>query len=214
MYDKTLRVILLEMRDGDQKEVSFAALNVKTGEVLWEGLQLEENWWISMAGVSNGFLYFSEFEKDNAIPKVKKLQKLRIEDAVLVEDDSEDPQELLSAEDFELPIVYPKESEHNNTLTDFLKQKGFHLEDQDIHYYQTPNEIIFVFLDKNNGVLQRKLVICDTEGEVLFSEVMDKKVQNQIMDSFFVVENMLLYIKEKEIWCGLPLSTLNKNTRN
>ncbi|MBD0403312.1 DUF4905 domain-containing protein [Flammeovirga sp. EKP202] len=209
MYDHTIGVILLEMRDGDQKEVSFAALEVKTGIVLWEGLQLEENWWISMAGVKDGFLYFSEFDQNDAIPKVKKLQKLNIKEATLVEDNQEDPSQLSSAEEFELPIVYPVESEYYATLSTFLKQLEYDVAESDIHYYETSHQIIFVFIERKNSVLQRKLLICSRKGEVLFQEVIDTDIRDQIMDSFFMVDNMLLYIKEKEIWCGLSLTALN-----
>lgn len=206
MYDHTLKTIVLEMRDGDLKEVSFAAIELESGTVLWEGLQLDENWWVSMAGVKNGMLYFSEFEKDNAIPKIKKLQKLDIRTATLVEDNTDDPNDLLSAENFQLPIVYTNESEHHATLVSFLKQLNFKVDTADIHYFETTNEIIFVFNENKNGVLQRNLLICDRDGKVIFQEVIDSVIHNQIMDSFFIAENVLLYIKEKKLWCGISLS--------
>ncbi|MBB6459887.1 DUF4905 domain-containing protein [Flammeovirga kamogawensis] len=206
MYSASLKVILLEMRDGERKEVSFAALNVVSGKVLWEGLQLDDSWWVSMAGVKDGFLYFSRFDAESSIPKVSNLIKLDILEAAIIEDNQEDPIDLVSAENFTLPIVYSKEVSHNSTLTEFLGSKNYIVEEGDIHYLESNDKIIFVFLENSSGELRRKLLICNLSGDVIYEDTMDVAVKAQIMDSFFVVENMLLYIKDKEIWNAVPLA--------
>ncbi|WP_281614528.1 DUF4905 domain-containing protein [Flammeovirga sp. SubArs3] len=205
MYDESISTLLVEMRDPEKKEVSFAALNLYSGDVLWEGLQMDESWWVTMAGVKDGMLYFTHFAPDNRMPTVQKLQKLDILQALIIEDNVEDPKDISSAKDVSSPVIYPIDSEHHATLKKFLESKDIQVADSDIHYMETTSEIIFAYLVKNEEKLQRKILICDVEGNIIFKDAMDSVVNEQIMDSFFVIDKMLLYIKEKEILCGLPL---------
>lgn len=71
--------IILEIRDGDNREVNFSALNYENGEIIWEGLQFEEEWLTSIYGADSGNAYFFEFE-DAEIPQPKGIIAVTIND--------------------------------------------------------------------------------------------------------------------------------------
>ncbi|OHX68214.1 DUF4905 domain-containing protein [Flammeovirga pacifica] len=206
LYDHQLKVLLVEMRSSEEKEVCFSCLRLENNEVLWEGLQLKEKWWVTMAGLKDGFLYFNEFAHDQRMPKVKKMEKLDILEAVIVQDDENDPELVDTAKGIQNPIIYPSDSEHISSLIQFLTSKGLHpTQDNSIHYLETEEHIIFCFLENVDDKLQRKIVVCTMDGEILYDQVMDKEVKEQIMDSFFVIDQMLVYIEDKITLCGVPL---------
>ncbi|MBX2841222.1 MAG: DUF4905 domain-containing protein [Flammeovirgaceae bacterium] len=71
--------IILEIRDGDNREVKFSALDYAKGAIIWEDLQFEEEWLTSIYGASGGNAYFFEFE-DAEIPQPKGIIAVVIRD--------------------------------------------------------------------------------------------------------------------------------------
>ncbi|ANQ47605.2 DUF4905 domain-containing protein [Flammeovirga sp. MY04] len=206
LYDHQLKVLLVEMRSSEEKEVCFSCIRLENQEVVWEGLQLKEKWWVTMAGVKDGFLYFNEFAHDQRMPKVKKMEKLDILEAIIVQDNEKDPELVDTALGIQNPIIYPSDSEHSSSLIEFLEGQGFHPEkDSSIHYLETASSINFCFMEKQGDQLSRRMLICSMEGDILYNQLMDKEVKEQIMDSFFVIDQMLVYIEDKITLCGIPL---------
>ncbi len=52
-----------EDRDQKTKSVSFFCLEESSGRVLWEKLQMEEQWWIGMESTHKNILFLHEYEK-------------------------------------------------------------------------------------------------------------------------------------------------------
>jgi len=59
--DEVLPLLALEIRHTESKEVSFAVIDYEKSQMVFEGLGLEEKWWIGMAGFYNGKLFFHSF---------------------------------------------------------------------------------------------------------------------------------------------------------
>ena len=59
--DEVLPLLALEIRHSETKEVSFAVVDYQKNELLFDGLGLEENWWVGMAGFYHGKLFFHSF---------------------------------------------------------------------------------------------------------------------------------------------------------
>lgn len=59
-------VLLLEIRNADQKVVSFSALNYAENLFLWNNRKLDEAWWISLSAVEAGVVLFTVYlDKNN-----------------------------------------------------------------------------------------------------------------------------------------------------
>jgi hypothetical protein len=61
LADEVLPLLALEIRHTETKEVSFAVVDYQKKEVVFEGLGLEESWWVGMAGFYQGKLFFHSF---------------------------------------------------------------------------------------------------------------------------------------------------------
>lgn len=64
--------LFLEVRDVQQKEVSFSALNLRNYEWLWKDVSLEERWWVSLGAVAGEKLLFTVYT-DTGNPDKKSL---------------------------------------------------------------------------------------------------------------------------------------------
>lgn len=59
--DEVLPLLALEVRHAETKEVSFAVVDYQKSELVFEGLGLEETWWVGMTAFYNGKLFFHTF---------------------------------------------------------------------------------------------------------------------------------------------------------
>lgn len=61
---------ILEIRNGNNYQTSFAALDLSNGQLLWQDLQLSEPWWLGISAVNQGLIYFHFFpEPQKPSPK-------------------------------------------------------------------------------------------------------------------------------------------------
>lgn len=65
--------IVGEVRKEEEKEASFFCLDEQTGSILWEGLTLEEPWWVGIDGIHGDTAFLHEFEKPD-LPEHKKIR--------------------------------------------------------------------------------------------------------------------------------------------
>jgi Domain of unknown function (DUF4905) len=42
---------VLEIRDEDTRQVSFSALDLQSGKILWRDFRPEKSWWLALVGV-------------------------------------------------------------------------------------------------------------------------------------------------------------------
>lgn len=57
--------LFLEVRDIQEKKVSFSALNLQNNQWLWKDVSLEERWWISLGGVAGDMLLLTVYTDTN-----------------------------------------------------------------------------------------------------------------------------------------------------
>lgn len=65
-------VILLEIRNSEKKNVTFAALDFGSQKFLWRDKMLEEPWWISISAVARNIVFFTLYT-DTSNPDKKGL---------------------------------------------------------------------------------------------------------------------------------------------
>jgi len=64
--------LFLEVRDVQNKKVSFSALNLRNYQWLWKDITLEEPWWVSLAAIGGDILLFTLYT-DTQNPDKKSL---------------------------------------------------------------------------------------------------------------------------------------------
>ncbi len=70
MLDETGAFLILEIRHNQKHQVSFTAIELESGTVMWDGLEFEESWWVGMTAISKGVLLLHSYV-DNADPEPK-----------------------------------------------------------------------------------------------------------------------------------------------
>ncbi|TAH20362.1 MAG: DUF4905 domain-containing protein [Cytophagales bacterium] len=68
--DEVMPLLALEIRHTETKEVSFAVVDYEKSKLVFEGLGLEETWWVGMTAFYNGKLFFHSFA-DKQYPEPK-----------------------------------------------------------------------------------------------------------------------------------------------
>ncbi len=58
-YDK----ILCELRDLEGKSVKFICLSIEDGKLIWEGLNIDEPWWVQIADSDEDLFFLCEFRR-------------------------------------------------------------------------------------------------------------------------------------------------------
>lgn len=59
------KLLFLEIRDNQLKEVRFSAIDLVSKEILWNEITFEEKWWISLTEVSENLLLFNIYTDTN-----------------------------------------------------------------------------------------------------------------------------------------------------
>lgn len=72
MGDPDEKLLVLEIRDANQKIVSFALYDLEMKDWRWKDVVLEEKWWVSVAAVSAGVILFTVY-LDQQNPDKKSL---------------------------------------------------------------------------------------------------------------------------------------------
>lgn len=58
-------VLFVEVRNNEQKRVTFSALDIQTGKFLWRDILFDEPWWISLGTTSGDILVFTIYLETN-----------------------------------------------------------------------------------------------------------------------------------------------------
>jgi len=79
--DKNL--LLLEIRNAEQKQVTFAALDFQKNDFLWKDVALEESWWVEQSAAADGIILYTLYT-DTQNPDRKALLAYSLEDHKLI----------------------------------------------------------------------------------------------------------------------------------
>ena len=69
---------VLEIRDEDTRQVSFSALDLQSGEILWQDLRPEKSWWLALVGVFEVYLILHKYSSQQK-PEPKGLLILSLQ---------------------------------------------------------------------------------------------------------------------------------------
>ncbi|MFL5728884.1 MAG: DUF4905 domain-containing protein [Cytophagaceae bacterium] len=60
--DSQRDVLVLELRSHEEHQVDFAAIDLKTNQLLWQGVKPEETWWLGMDTAFEGRVYLHTYK--------------------------------------------------------------------------------------------------------------------------------------------------------
>jgi Domain of unknown function (DUF4905) len=55
-------ILVLELRDHNNRSVDFAAIDLKTNKILWHGVKLEETWWLGLDTCYHGRVFLHTYK--------------------------------------------------------------------------------------------------------------------------------------------------------
>jgi hypothetical protein len=65
LADEDTKLIFIESRDSETKHVAFSAWDLERNTFLWQNIEFEEKWWISLGYVNRGILLFTLYTDTN-----------------------------------------------------------------------------------------------------------------------------------------------------
>lgn len=243
MLDDRAKILILEIRHNQKHQVSFTAIDLASGSVIWDGLEFEESWWVGMTAITHGVLILHTYV-DNADPEPKGLiafdvykQEVRwmhenfsflrlaeqkvvgintddddkryetieltggrreaVEESIVL-DVKENPEGHKLAH---YPYHYKEGSAYFDTCKTFLYNR-LHLQAVNaIEYLEVNHWIVISYYVHDEGLVNYLLII-DENGEIYLHEAIQKNINAVGLETFFIVENHLIFVKDKnEIFC-------------
>ncbi|MES2518037.1 MAG: DUF4905 domain-containing protein [Bacteroidota bacterium] len=76
--------VALEIRDELSRQVSFSAVNLLTGEVLWENIRPEKSWWLGLVGIFDEYLILHKYSSQQK-PEPEGLLILDVQTGAVIE---------------------------------------------------------------------------------------------------------------------------------
>ncbi|GAA4835119.1 DUF4905 domain-containing protein [Algivirga pacifica] len=71
LYEKDF--VIVEWRNEEARKVDFMKIDLKEGKIDWEGISLEEDWWVGASAIADDHLYLYNFDEEEQVPKVRNI---------------------------------------------------------------------------------------------------------------------------------------------
>ena len=75
---------VLEIRDENTRKVSFSALDLLNGKILWQDLRPEKSWWLALVGVFSDYLILHKYSSQQK-PEPKGLLILNVQTSEVIQ---------------------------------------------------------------------------------------------------------------------------------
>jgi hypothetical protein len=75
---------VLEIRDENTRQVSFSALDLQHGEILWQELRPEKSWWLALVGIFGDYLMLHKYSSQQK-PEPKGLVILNVQTSEIIQ---------------------------------------------------------------------------------------------------------------------------------
>jgi hypothetical protein len=238
LVDEASPVLIVQTRNGESYQTSFTAINTQTNRVLWQDFNLEESWWLGMAGVHAGvlFLYtYPDTQKPQSqgiiavdvvtqqilwqtqsinfhqiiegqvlglsvAQQEKEYYLLELKTGKVLEQFREfDTAKIRKNENNEalFPFHYYNEMAYFQTVAIFLKKK-FNLQIvQAVDYLEYENVIIISYFHQSNNGLANNLLVLNHQNQVLLHQNIAQQLTGIGLDTFFVFEKQVFFVKHK-----------------
>jgi len=188
--------LVLEIRNQDGLQVSFAVIDLKESKIFLDNIVLEESWWISVADLTDKQVVFYTFDADKN-PEVKEYLGYDINDKEVLWKSKNLPESTSHDKNnsLEIPFYYQPGTDYFKTVEAFIQ--GYFKESvvKAVNYLERDNEVLISYFSEAKGKLVNKLLVMDKEGDVLLTEnlgVFDNGISD---NTFFIINNTLIFVK-------------------
>lgn len=236
LLDEQAEYAVLEVRDEDLREAFFVAIDWASGEVLWDEGYLEEDWWISLAAVSQGKLFAHLLHEDQE-PTPKALIALNIQEAAGLWEVKDTallnaaPTALLVSQDGKQAYLDPNTGDPLSPSLSFQQaaaswqmparylaeeehfrtvatflQKKGHEAVHAIDYWETDRHLCISFYEMKGIYFQNQLLVLNRQGEELFRTVLQEGAKGIGTEAFAIQGPFLFYIQHKNTLQRLSLA--------
>ncbi len=224
VIDEQAGLLFVEIRNADNREVSFASINLNTGLVNFKDQQLPEKWLVGLSGSNKGILFLHGYQSAQspthkgitAIDGISGVElwsnytyainKLSINGPIAYNTQVQPPTfYLLDAKTGAMQRLYnasiDTEIIQNILLPDILNtipsdfNRFFGDETMGNFHYIEHNGFRIVSLHTTkNGLLQQTLLITKN-GELVYRDILNDNIQKLQPEAFIVYQTLLIYIK-------------------
>jgi Domain of unknown function (DUF4905) len=224
--DALSEIIFAEVRDQADKKVHFAAINLNTGELLFDDLQTEERWLTGLESAYNGVLLLHNYQSETG-PVHKGLTAIDgvtgktlwsnfthafdhlSSNGPVVYDTRMQPRKLFLIDVITGATVRPHDpsidmgSDNEIILPeeispDSLKHISLPTEPfgNTIHYLEHSNFRIVSLHTFAEGALQQRLYIM-SNAEIVYEDLLNGDIQKLQPEAFLLHKDKLIYLKDK-----------------
>jgi len=194
------KFLAIEIRNTETQEASFDILDLYSNQIV-SHIVTQEDWWINIAHIIDEEVIFYTFEADNN-PEPKEYMaynavsgnKLWNKQEFNLSNFSQTKGETKNIEIIS-PFQYPGNSEYFNTVKEFLKSQVEVNPVRDINYYEN-EQFIFISYYEETNKLANYLLVLTLNGEVIFKENLGDFQKGITDQSFFLIDNKLIFVKD------------------
>ena len=184
--------LMVEVRNEEAMEVKYSLIDLST--FAFEEIQNEElNWWTSSFGFIDSSLIFKHFT-DETNPAINELFLYDYKKKEWTK--SNDVAERVEVPEEKLPIIYYEESESFKSISKFLSRNKIN-PIKAIEYLEWEDKVVMSYYEKQNNVLGRYVYVMNQEGQMLLKEKIDQQMKGVVFQSFFTLQNLLIFVKER-----------------
>ena len=226
------KVLLIEVRNAEEKRVRFSAFNYEKGQFLWTDRELEESWWVNATSIIGGMVFFTIYLDTNNPDKKGVLAyslnnlelvwwnndftigeitsaglkgysgKFGIKELVLGIADGREvgagSGATLIANPVKKPVQYVEGTQYFDTVKNFLV-KQLNLDPVSALEYMETDQCFLVscYCRVDENLLANFLFVFSKAGKLLLNERLDTSLKGIGLDTFFVVDDLLFFVKDK-----------------
>jgi hypothetical protein len=163
-------VAVLENRDEATRQVSFSAIDLQNGKILWQDLRPEKSWWLALVGVFDDYLILHQYSSQQK-PEPKGLLILNLQTGEIIRKiegwiffNYQVPQSILfeNSNTFDIPPAPLQRGIYANPIFNLKGKEGHGLSDNIknsvIKNYQK-NILTLYQLDGNNLPVYQEIIL-------------------------------------------------------
>jgi outer membrane protein assembly factor BamB len=249
--DAQNNILALELRDHDSRSVDFAAIDLKSNKILWQGVKLEETWWLGLNTCYHGRIYLHSY-KDPQNPEHKDIFALDARTGKIAWKDTEKTFYLISekqliamqgdednrkyigldpatgktlielslkdvfkiasgkkvpeSEKIRNPFHFSAEHPYFSKISDFVKEITGEQAVIAADYLENGEQVIISFYLYSTDGMSNHIILVDENGVIIFRACLAAQIKGIGFDTFFVFENVLIFVKEKKELIFLKIS--------
>ncbi|MBW4888891.1 DUF4905 domain-containing protein [Mucilaginibacter sp. HMF5004] len=226
VIDEAAGLVFAEIRDSENRQLSFAGLNLATGNTQFKDLVLAEKWLSGLAGSFNGTLFLHGYQSAQSpnqkgitaidgsngnelwVNYIDAIEHISINGPVTYNTQVQPPKLFLTdAATGKTVRQFDKSADiaqqQNILVPDILNHIPTGFEDSltgepagNVHYMEHNSFRIVSLHLLNNGILKQILLI-SKDGVIVYNDLLNEFIQKLQPESFIVYLNKLIYIKNK-----------------